>query len=145
MRDFVVLLDGQITVDHNDQSYPLEKSMSLFAAPTGAEPDPITPVNQDERAVWAQETEPQAGAGVRAATGRVRLHLATYANESRAHAVAKRLDEQGHSVTIDELEVGGRQWFHVSQAHHVTRADALASRTALQNFGGLKGAWLDSE
>ncbi|MFT4562976.1 MAG: hypothetical protein ACI9BW_002728 [Gammaproteobacteria bacterium] len=144
-RDFVVLLEGQITVDHNDQSYPLDEALSLFSAPIGASPEPITEVNQDDLALWAQETEPQDGAGVRAVDGKVRLHLATYADESRARALVNRLDGEGYQVSVDELDVGGRKWFHVSQQNFVTRADAFASRTALQSLGGLAGAWLDRE
>ena len=72
----------------------------------------------------------------------MRLHLGTFGDAAKARALATRLGESGYSVEITELEVGGRHWHHVSQAHYVTREDALAVRQSLQIFGGLSGAWV---
>ena len=111
-------------------------------APHNLPAEPVGPVNGDELAIWAQETEPQAARGIRQTTGRVRLHLGMFADAARARALAIHLDEAGYSVEIAELEVGSRRWHHVSQAQYATREDALAVRQSLQIFGGLSSAWV---
>ncbi len=144
-RDFVVLLEGAVELDREGETFQLDEPMSLFMAPRGEAPDPIGPVNPDELAIWAQETEPQAGAGIQKAGGTVVLHLPTHTNEASAIALVDRLGEAGYSATITELQVGGRSWFHVSQAQFASREDAMATLNAMQSLGGLEGAWLDRE
>ncbi len=63
-RDFVVLLEGAISVDHNDESFALDQPLSVFMAPRDMPAEPIGPVNGDDLAAWAQETEPQAAQGI---------------------------------------------------------------------------------
>lgn len=107
-RDFVVLLEGNVELDREGETFRLEEPMSLFMAPHVASPDPIGPVNTDGLAVWTQETEPQAGTGVRKVGGKAVLHLLTYADEASARALRERLGESGYSASITQLEVGGR-------------------------------------
>lgn len=144
-RDFVVLIEGAVELDREGETFQLDEPLSLFMAPRGSAPDPIGPVDTDDLAIWAQETEPQAGTGIQKLGGQVKLHLVTYADEASALGLVERLGEGGYSAMITQLDVGGRSWFHVSQPHFDTRADAMAMRDALQSFGGLGGAWLDQE
>lgn len=144
-RDFVVLLEGKVEIDREGESFKLDEPQSLFMARHGATPDPIGPVNAEDLAMWAQETEPQTGAGVQKIGGRVVLHLPTYTNEASARALIQRLGEAGYSAMITKLEVGGRNWFHVSQPNFASREDANSARAALQSLGGLGGAWLEQE
>ncbi len=144
-RDFVVLLDGEIEIDRNGETFQLDQPQSLFMAPRDAPAEPIGPVDPDDLAQWAEETEPKAGSGVQSIDGQVKLNLVTTSSKASTQELLKRLGEAGYSANVMQLEVGGRTWFHVSQSNFVSRADAEAMRVKLQSFDSLSGAWLEQE
>lgn len=141
-RDFVVLLEGKIDIERDGQSYVMETPLSLFMAPRGAAPEPIGPVDQAALARWAQETEPQTGAGVIDAAGRYVLQLAAMAQQAPAAALAARLAAAGYAAVVSAAEVAGRNWWRVSIAGYASRADAAAVANALREPYALLSPWV---
>lgn len=142
-RDFIVLLEGRIEIEREGRNYPMDTPLSLFMAPRDAQPDPIGPVDQAELAVWAQETEPQAGAGVIDESGRYVLQLAAMPQEAAARALAARLGAAGHAATVAAAEVSGRTWWRVAIAGYASRADAEVAAANLRGPFALASPWIE--
>lgn len=143
-RDFVVLLEGKIDIEREGQTYALETPLSLFMAPRGAAPQPIGPVNPDELALWAQETEPQPEAGIVNEQGGYRLNLASFADANAATGLKQRLADAGYAAQVEAVEVNGKQWQRVFSSGYATRADALAVAAQLKEKFALASPWVGS-
>lgn len=142
-RDFAVLLEGHITIDHGGQQYDLATPNSLFVAPRGGAALPVAPVDPDELARWAQETEPQAAQGVSNVHGGYRLYLASYGNATAADALVASLGAAGYGAVTESAVAGGRQWQRVVLRGFASRADAQAVETLLKRDFGLTTTWIE--
>lgn len=141
-RDFVVLLEGEISIEREGERYALDEPLSLFMAPRGAPAEPVRPVDPDDLGRWAQETEPQEGEGVRSGDGRFLLNLASFETEPGAAALRSRLGAAGHAAEVASVEVGGRTWWRVTIGGFASRADAAHLRDVLAGPFGLASPWI---
>lgn len=141
-RDFVVLLEGEVSVEREGERYTLNEPLSLFMAPRGAPAEAVRPVDPDDLARWAQETEPQEGEGVLSGDGRYVVHLASFDTQVGADALRGRLGAAGYAADVAEAEVGGRAWWRVSLGGLASRADAEHLRDALAAPFGLVSPWI---
>ncbi len=141
-RDFVVLLEGVISIERDGTQTTLDVPLSLFMAPRGEAALPVGPVDPDDLGRWAQETEPQAGDGVRESGGSYRLNLASYRRQAGAQALASRLDQAGHAVTTQHAEVDGASWWRVFGDGYLTREDAARAAARLAADFGLASPWI---
>ena len=141
-RDFVVLLEGQISIEHAGHSYPIETANSLFMAPRGQAALPIAPVNPDDLARWAQETEPQVAAGIVNVDGKYRLNLASYPSADGARRLAGELATAGYGATVESTTIAERGWWRVVIAGYASRADAAATAGALREPFHLASPWV---
>lgn len=142
-RDFAVLLEGRVEIERDGQTYTLDEPLSLFMAPRGQPPEPIGPVDGDDLARWAQETEPQSGAGVRSTDGGYAIHLASYTSESGGARLAAQLAEAGFDNANAAVMVDGRNWWRVSIAGFATRADAEHAAAQLGARFELDSPWVE--
>ena len=113
-RDFVVLLEGEISIERDGETYELDKPLSLFMAPRGQPVEPIGPVDGDELAVWAQETEPQLEEGVVSGEGHFVLNLASFTEEAAAAQLAKRLAAAGYAADVERVTVNDQDWHRIT-------------------------------
>jgi hypothetical protein len=123
-RDFVVLLEGQITIERDGASTTMDVPLSLFMAPRGQAAEPVAPVDPDDLARWAQETEPQAGRGIIDQDGRFRLNLASFRDLAGATELQARLAADGFACDIESVDLTGTPWSRVVIRGYTTRADA---------------------
>ena len=143
-RDFAVLLEGRVEIERDGQTYTLDEPLSLFMAQRGQPPEPIAPVDGDDLARWAQETEPQAGEGVRSDDGGYAVHLASYTSEAGGAALVARLGEAGFDGNLAPVTVDGRSWWRVSIPGFATRADADHTAATLGARFELGSPWIES-
>ncbi len=143
-RDFVVLLEGRIDIERNGQTYPIETPLTLFMAPRNADALPLAPVVPADLTVWAAETEPQADAGIVQADGRYRLNLASYPQADAANGMRMRLAEAGYAVTVEPVQVSGRDWWRLISDGYVTRTDAQAVAARLGTEFAFASPWVSS-
>ncbi len=142
-RDFVVLLEGQISIERNGAETILDTPMSLFMAPRDQPALPVAPVDPDDLGRWAQETEPQAGQGVINEGGEYRANLASYRDEAGAARLAERLGAAGYRTTAARVEVNGQSWWRVMVTNLATRADAESVSRQISSVVPLSSAWVE--
>ena len=141
-RDFVVLLEGRIDVERDGDTIALDEPLSLFMAPRGQPADPVRPVDPDDLARWAAETEPREGEGVQSIDGRVDLHLASYSESAGARRLVAKLASAGYGAVTADVTVGGRDYTRVTIPGFTDATDARAALSALAGIGPFDGAWL---
>ena len=107
-RDFVVLLEGRISIERNGQTVTMEQAQSLYMAPTGQASLPVAAVDPADLGRWAQETEPQAAAGQRDTTGRYRLMLPVADSQDEGRNLLKRLAMAGYGAELATTPFDGR-------------------------------------
>lgn len=130
-RDFVVLLEGQIEIERDGISVAMSEPLSLFMAPAGQAALPLAPVDQEDLGRWAQETEPQAGAGQRDSEGRYRLMLPLAREQVQADALVAHLAAAGYAASLDELTIGDEHAWRVSVPGYSNEVEAQAGATAV--------------
>jgi hypothetical protein len=141
-RDFLVLLEGEVTIEREGVSLTLTEPLSLYDAPRGQPARPVAPVDPDDLARWAQETELQAGAGVLRFDGAWEAVLASYHTADAAAAAAARLQSEGYAVRIEEVEVAGATWHRIVIDALADRAEAEALAESLRGRFDVSSPWV---
>jgi hypothetical protein len=141
-RDFVVLLEGKIEVTRDQQTVSMSEPMSLYMAPRGQAAEPLRPVDPNDLARWAQETELQAGGGILTHDGAWQVHLASVKEEDAAREFSRRLADDGYPTQIARADVNGRPWYRVGTPGFLSRAEAEAYARALTGRFGITSPWV---
>ncbi len=141
-RDFVVLIEGNIDIERNGDSVNLSDANTLYMAPKGEPAKPLAPVDMNDLARWAEETEPQSGAGVRSVDGKWRLLLASYREHDKALDLQQELARQGTDVGTLQVTVNGQIWFRLLIDGYVSRTDAEAAGAQLGERFGFSSPWV---
>lgn len=141
-RDFVVLLEGEISIERDGETYELDEPLSLFMAPRDQPVEPIAPVDGDDLAVWAQETEPQPEAGVLSGEGRIVLNLASFTEEAAAAQLIERLATAGYAADIGRVTVNDQDWQRITISGYDSVADAASVSEALSEQFKLLSPWI---
>ena len=144
-RDFVVLLEGQISIERNGQSVTLDQAQSLFMAPSGQPALPIGPVDPADLGRWAQETEPQAGSGQRDGQGRYRLMFPQVASQALGQQFLERLSVAGYSATLAGTSPDAAGSWRVSIGGYTSEVEAQAGAAAVAAALGVTRPWLSLE
>ncbi len=142
-RDFVVLLEGAITITRDGQTVEMTEANSLFMAPKNQPALPVGPVNPDDLGRWAQETELQAGNGVLGIDGEWRVHLAAFRDAAAADAARTALADAGYATTPGEATIDGVHWVRLDIAGYSDRTEALAAAKALTGRHGIVSPWVE--
>lgn len=141
-RDFVVLLEGQISIQRdNEPEQTMSEAMSLFMAPRDQPALPIGPVNPDDLAIWAQETELQAEQGVIHEQGKWLLNLASYQDSELALAKQNELRQLGYPAVVNDVTLEDQVWHRLAIRGFSTVADARNLAQQLADRFGFGSAW----
>lgn len=138
-RDFVVLLEGRISIERDGQSVTLDQAQSLYMAPAGQASLPVAAVDPEDLGRWAQETEPQAASGQRDAQGRYRLMFPLAATQAQAQRFFERLADAGYGA---ELASAAPDVWRVSMGGYTSEAEAQAGAAAVAAALGGARPWL---
>ncbi len=100
-REIVCLIEGRITVTRgNEAPIQMSEPLSFFIAPVGAPALPVAPVDPQQLAEWARETEPVAGAGAAVQGGRWRVSVLRSADQDEALKSYDALRDAGFDARI---------------------------------------------
>ena len=141
-RDFVVLLEGEISIERDNQSYQLTDALTLFMAPKGEAPEPLQPVNMDDLEIWAQETEPQPEKGIRTTDGIWKVILASYEQEQIAIAKQNQISNAGFATSIEQVSINGQTWYRLIIDKIQGKLDAQFLLNDMQTQYGFQSSWI---
>jgi hypothetical protein len=130
-REIVCLIEGMITVTRaGDAPITMQDAKTVYQAPKAAPPGPVVPVDPQQLARWAAETEIQPGGGAVRKGGKWRVSVAREDDRSEAQAVVERLWEGGYPAQVSTLPEDGRMryWVHIDELPDRIEARALADR-----------------
>lgn len=133
-RDVICLLEGRIVVSHPlGEAAELSEPLQYYGADRGKAPGPVAFVGQDQLAVWAAETELQAGAGTLSRGGRWAVALATVDSEAAALDLYDRAVAIGYGPKIRPVRAGQEPYryeIRVGQIPSQAQAKLIAARLA---------------
>lgn len=142
-KDIVCLIEGEVTVTRGeDAPLTLSDPLTFYIAPRGKPPLPVGPVDADQLARWAAQTELERGAGVLMPDGRWRVTLASFKTQQRAAVSLRKLHVAGYPVETHEIELQGTTWHRVSVTGFAALTDARAFVTAIDGRHGVSEAWI---
>ncbi|MGE5524558.1 MAG: hypothetical protein ACM3SS_12660 [Rhodospirillaceae bacterium] len=133
-RDYIVLIEGRVTVRHAGRDAELDQPRSMFAAPKDGRAPPVTRISASELAMLSAETEILAGAGGARSGGRSRVVVITTVDETYARDLHTRLRIAGYPAELRTIEQEGSPLYQV----HVTKlAGEREARTVAQRLRAL--------
>jgi hypothetical protein len=143
--DFVVLIEGTITVEREGLAVSMSDPGTLYRAPRGRAAEPLSAVDPNDLARFAQETELRPGGATLAAEGRFRLVLASFLEPASAEELAARLGEAGYPAATEPVTVRGRSFRRVQIEGLATAADAgrMLEQLAAADFR-FRTPWVDA-
>ncbi len=142
-RDFLVLIEGEISVQRgNEAAITMAEPLTLFNAPKDAPADPVRPVDPEQLARWAEETELQAGEGVLGIDGPFRVNLQSHRESAFAREARDRLNAAGYPAVLEEVVVDSQAWFRLTVGGFASATDARSFAGDMQGKFGIEGAWV---
>lgn len=135
-RDLVCLIEGRISVTHPQTGeFTMSEPLSFFVAPRDARPLPVAPVDPKQLALWAAETEIEAGSGGARRGGRVHVDAAVSPDQAVALAAYDRLHAAGYPAVMRRAKAAGRVEYRVRVLSFPTQRDAAAAVEKLKALG----------
>lgn len=135
---FVVLLEGRISVQSQAQSLTLQNPLEIYRAGASA----VDSVDMAAVQALAPITELDNGKGVMRQGGKYQLNLASFSAARQADAMSARLARAGLATRTTRVSVDGREWFRVSVLSLASLEDARALRARLGDQAGVTSAWI---
>ena len=124
-RDFVCLLEGRITVSHQDgDSREMSEPLTFYVAPRNQPPRGIEAADPETVKKWAAETEIQAGAGVTRRGGKWKLLLASIDGQQAALEVYDRVAGAGYAAAIRPRIEGEAVRYEILLRNLASKAEA---------------------
>jgi hypothetical protein len=137
-RDFVVLIEGRISVTHPGGEATLAQPRSMLVAPRGAATLPVRRITEDELAPLAAETEIFSGAGGARSDGHSRVLVIETVDETYARSEQARLRKAGYPAQLVTVERMDEPFFEVALTHLGGERDARAMAQRLHALGYAK-------
>lgn len=126
-RDFVCLLEGRISVSHQDgDSREMSEPLTFYVAPRNQPPKGIEAADPETVKKWATETEIQAGAGVTRRGGKWKLLLASIEGQQAALEVYDRVAGAGYAAAIRPRIEGETVRYEILLRNLASKAEAEA-------------------
>ncbi len=140
-RDLVCLIEGKISVAHPQTGeFTMSEPLSFFVAPRDAQPLPVAPVDSKQLALWAAETEIEAGSGGARRGGRVHVDAAVSPDQAVALAAYDRLRAAGYPAVMRPVKTAERVDYRVRVQNFPTQQDAAMAAERLKALGFAEAA-----
>lgn len=143
-RTFVVLIEGKIEIERNGQTTAMSNPLSLYSAPNNAPVEPLSTVDLNALATYAQQTELQTHQGVQSVDGTWRVNVSSYRNRENAQQLKNQLDNDGYPVFLQDVTLNNQNYTRVVMSGFRSRNDAQFMQLALSAAYGLT-PWISSE
>ena len=110
-EDFVVLIEGDIVINHKSkQQLRLNKELSVYTAPAGSNPNPLSEIKVPVLLKLAKETVLIKEKAVIYPQGRYSVILASSQNEKVASKSTAKLNQQGYPIKNATASVNGKDY-----------------------------------
>lgn len=137
-RDFVCLLEGRITVSHeNGDTREMTEALTFYAALRGQPPKGIERADPETVKRWAAETEIASGAGAMRRGGRWKVVLGDADSQEGALDLYDRARQAGYAAAISARREGEGFRYRVFLRNLTTRTEAEALATRIGPLFGL--------
>lgn len=139
VEQFVVLIEGRITVQPQDMPDPLmlQSPLQIYRSGEG-----LGQVGMDAVQELARITELDAGTGVMRQGGEYSLNLVSFPALDQARQFSQKLDKTGLANTVSQVTVAGRDWWRVSVEALASMQDAQSLRNKLSALTSISSAWI---
>ncbi|MDX1431420.1 MAG: FecR domain-containing protein [Gammaproteobacteria bacterium] len=145
-RDIVCLIEGEVAVSRGtDQPVTLSDPLTFYIAPKDAPPLPVGPVDPEQLARWAAETDVEDGAPVLSADGEWTVYLQSLATVATAERARDALIAQGYPARVIEARVHGEVRHRVAVTGLASFAAARAFTERAASELGLPGGWMERQ
>lgn len=134
-RDVVCLIEGRIFVQHREQAFTMQDSLSFFIAGRDGTRQPVAPVPEAQLKEWATETEIAPASGANRRDGAHRVVLAAAAEQDAATALAGRLHADGYPARVRAYRAAAGLRYSVFVAGLASAGDAAQLAAALRGAG----------
>ena len=142
-KDLVCLIEGNISVESEGQSFTMSDPLTFYVKPKDAPADPVGPVDEEQLKKWAMETELLDGDGVIRQQGNYFINLMSLTSRDLAEQNQARFHAAGFATDLQEASVDGTQWYRLRITNLFSKADATSLATAMQEQFGLGSVWID--
>ena len=145
-KDIVCLIEGEVSVQRGgDAAITMSQPLSFYVAPKNEPPLPVAPVDPEQLARWAQETDIAEHAPALVENGAWTVYLESLSTRDAAARSQAMLAERGFPVRIEPAEVGGRSYFRVALPGFASWRGALAFRDGIAASLGFATAWVAAQ
>lgn len=142
-RDLVCLIEGKISAQRTGEpSFTMQDPMTFYLVPKNQPAQPVSPVNKDQLAAWAAQTELLDGLGVVSQDGQWSVHLLSVKQQAGAEDFRKKLDRAGYGAQVIPAEINGVRWYRVTITHFASRKDAQAFAGSMDGRFGIHRPWV---
>jgi hypothetical protein len=142
-EQFVVLLEGNISITPNDNSSPvnLDQALQIFKTENG-QALPVDTVDMDAVQALAPETELDFGKGVQNSNGRYKINLTSTKNQQKAERLITSLAKRGFSAQSETREINGNSWTRICISNLLSREDAENLGATLRDNLDIVSPWV---
>lgn len=145
-KDIVCLIEGEVSVQRGDDAaITMSQPLSFYVAPKNAPPLPVAPVDPEQLARWAQETDIGERAPALVVDGAWTVYLESLSTRGAAARSQAMLAERGFPASVQPAEVGGRNYFRVALTGFASWQGALAFRDGIAASLGFATAWVAAQ
>lgn len=137
-RDFVCLLEGSITVSHQDgDTREMRVPLTFYVAPRNQPPKGVEPADPDTVKKWAAETEIVPGAGAARRGGKWKVLLGSADSQAAALALYDRARAAGFAASIRPLSERDSLRYQVLLGGLANKAEAEGLALRVRTQAGL--------
>lgn len=135
-RDFVCLLEGRITVSHEDgDSREMTEPLTFYVAPRNQPPKGIEAADPETVKQWAAETEIQPGGGATRRGGKWKVLLSRADDQQAALGVYDKVAAAGYPASIRPRLEGERIRYDILVRNLPSKREAQALADRMKRLG----------
>ncbi len=142
-KDLVCLIEGNISVESEGQSFSMSDPLTFYVKPKDAPADPVGPVDEEQLKQWAMETELLEGDGVIRQQGDYIINLMSLTSRDLSEHNQARFHQAGFATDLLQADVNGTQWYRLRVSNLASKADAVKLASTMQEEFGLGSTWID--
>ena len=141
-QDYIVLIEGRVTVARAGRDVQLDQPRSMIVAPRDGSAPPVARLSSERLAGLSAQTEILAGSGGAWRGGRYRVVIVTTVDETYARDLHSRLRAAGYPAELRTLEEEGSPLYqvHLTQLGGEREARAVAQRLQALGYSDARSA-----
>ena len=142
-QDLFALLEGKVSVKRDGENhFTMQDKLSYILAPKGQPTTSVMPIDPDELADWAKETETRPGRGIVTTDGEWAVNVMSLQNSKAANQLLQKLNNGGYAATVQQTQIAGKTWLRVRIEGFATRQDATGFSSDINYMYGIEQPWV---